>query len=339
MARKGIKYGTIILVVMALIPGTVGLLKKVYLILNPPPPPPPTVRYGKLPQLNWPMNPNPASPEYKLETISGGLPGNLPNVGKVYVVGINKSRLMTLDRMSARAQAVGFVSDPVQLDERTYRYVNTKAPVDMIFDVISGSFSYKLDWTKAGSAGTFFDVPIGEGAIAEAKSFLQRLGQLPTDLEKGQGKVRYLTATGSAMLPAASAYEANFTRVDLFRDKKDDLDVVTVGGNTSSVNVVMSGQSGVNRVVQANFAYSQTVDNDFATYPLRPVQQAWNDLLAGKSFIAIRTSENTITIRNIKLGYFESNDPQEYLQPVYVFEGDLGFIAYVPAVSSDYMTE
>src|SRR3972149_10247584 len=189
MARRGIKYGVIALVIMALIPGTINLIKKIYLTLNPPPPTPPTVRYGKLPILIWPEAPNFATPEYKLETISGGLPEML-DTAKVYAVGINKSRLLTLDRMNTRAKTIGFNEEPIQLDDRTYRYANPTAPVDMIFDVISGTFSYKLDWTRDGKSATSFDVPIGGAAVGEAKSFLQRLGTLAEDLGSGEGKVQ-----------------------------------------------------------------------------------------------------------------------------------------------------
>lgn len=338
MARKGIKFGFIGLVVMALIPGTISVVKKIYLTLNPPPPPPPTVRYGKLPKLIFPQAPNYATPEYKLETISGGLPA-LPTIGKVYAIGINKSRLLTLDRMKERAKSVGFVNDPIELDERTYRFLHPQAPIDMTFDVISGALTYKYDWTRDRAAATFFDVPIGDAAVGEAKKFLERLGAMPEDLNSGRADVRYLAATESAMVPAISAYEANFTRVDLYRANKDDLKVVTVGGDSSPVNVILSGQTAEKRIVQANYYYSQAIAEDFATYPLKPINDAWNELLAGKGFISKRTIENTIVIRRITLAYFESNEPQEFMQPVYMFEGDAGFMAYIPAMSPEYVNE
>jgi len=336
ITRKIIKFGTISLIIMALIPSAIALAKKIYLTLNPPPPPPPTIRYGKLPKLIWPEAPNYATPEYKLETISGGFPG-LPNMARVYAVGINKSRLLTLDRMSTRAKSVELTDDPVQLDDRTYRFINPKEPIEMVFDVISGSFSYKLDWTRDKISSQSFDIPIGDAAIKDARRFLEKLGSLPEDLNSGRADVVYLIATGSAMVPAVSAYEANFTRVDLYRADKDELKYVTVGGNSSPVNVILSGQQGDKRIVQANYTYSQVLDNDFATYPLITPSDAWNKLLAGEGFIAKRTPENTIIVRRITLAYFESNEPQKFLQPVYLFEGDQGFMAYVPAISPEYI--
>jgi hypothetical protein len=241
--------------------------------------------------------------------------------------------------MATRAKTAGFMNDPIQLNDRTYRFAHPTAPIEMIFDVISGSLSYKLDWTRDGGAAKVFDVPIGDAAVSEAKRFLERLGALPEDLNSGEGKYQYLIATGSAMIPAASAYEANFVRVDIFRANKDELKIVTVGGDTSPVNVIISGQPGEKRIVQANYAYSQVLDNDFATYPLKPIDEAWKELLAGGGFIAKRTPEKTVIVRRVSLAYFESNDPQEFLQPVYVFEGDQGFLAYVAGVAPGYLNQ
>jgi hypothetical protein len=341
IARKGIKWGIIILVIMSLIPGAIGLIQKIYLALNPPPPPPPTVRYGKLPKLKFPESPNFATPEYKLETVSLGLPA-MPSVSKVYLVGINKSRLLVLERMTEKAKSVGLTTDPIQLDERTYRFAHPKLPIDMVFDVITGSFSYKYDWTTNKALGSIFGLPNKDGATSDAKSFLEKLGALPTDLTNGIGKVIYLSATASAMVPAPSFYESNFARIDIFRADKDEkvpgisqpvkMRFVTVGGDTAPVNVIISGLSGSSRVVQANYYYSQIFGDDYATYPLKSIQSAWKELVEGGGFIAKRTSESKVTVRWISIGYFESNEQQDFLQPVFIFEGDGGFMAYVQAV-------
>jgi hypothetical protein len=341
VARKTIKWGTIGLVVMAMIPGTISLIRKIYVMMNPPPPPPPTVRYGKLPRLMFPVDPNVATPEYKLETVSGSLPA-LPNVAKVYLVGINRSRLLVLDRMTERANQVGLTNEPVQINDRTYRYSSPRAPIGMMFDVITGGLSYTYDWTTDKILSQTFSVPIGDLAVGEARRFLGDLGALPEDLANGEAKVIYLAASGSAMEQVVSPYEANFVRIDLFRTKKDEkipgvaqsisMDTVTVGGDTSPVNVILSGSQGTERVVQANYYYSQVLGEDFATYPLKPVQTAWQELVAGGGFVAKRTTENKVTIRHVNLAYFESNEQQDFLQPVYVFDGDGGFLAYVQAV-------
>ena len=47
----------------------------------------------------------------------------------------------------------------------------------------------------------------------------------------------------------------------------------------------------------------------------------------------ISKAGGTATVRTVTLAYYDSLDPQNYLQPVFVFEGDDGFLAYVPAVA------
>jgi hypothetical protein len=342
IARNVIKWGTVSLIIMALIPGSISMLKRIYLMLNPPPPPAPTCRYGKLPSLKYPEVPATASPEYKLETVSGTFP-SLPNVAKVYLVGVNKARLLVLQRMQQMAEQTGLRDTPTQLDDRTYRFTYPGLPIDMIFDVITEGFAYKYDWTVDNAVYTTFNVPIGEGAVAEAKRFLDRLGSMPSDLANGTNKVIYLAATSSAMVPAISPYDANFARVDLFRADRTEtvpgvaqpqqMRVVTSGGDTSPVNVIIAGAAGPGRVVQANYYYSSVLADDSSTYPLIPVQTAWTDLVNGRGFIAKHAPGDKVTVRWISLGYFESNEQQPFLQPVYIFEGDQGFMGYVQAAA------
>ena len=79
--------------------------------------------------------------------------------------------------------------------------------------------------------------------------------------------------------------------------------------------------------------------NDFATYPLKSGAVAWQDLLDGYALIVNvgRNSPDKIVIRKIYLAYYDSEEPQLYLQPIFVFEGDNDFVAYLPAIDSNYL--
>ena len=59
----------------------------------------------------------------------------------------------------------------------------------------------------------------------------------------------------------------------------------------------------------------------------------------GSGFVARYPTNGSTTavIRNVRLGYYDSYDPETYLQPIYVFEGDYGFTAYVPAISPEWV--
>jgi hypothetical protein len=321
-------------IAIILIPIVSGIAKRIYLSLNPPPPEPPTVIYGKLPPLVFPPTDNTATVSYKLETISLSLPA-LPDQGKVYVVGINKSRLLELDRIKQKIAPLGFVNDPQQLDETNFLFVHPKIPAKLVVNVISRGFAFRYDWTIDTEPLPVKTVPQGNAAVAEAKEYFQRLGLLEADLASGNGRFQYLVATGSAMVPTDSFFEAQFVRVDLFRDNRDEMPIVTAGGDTAPVSLIISGHTNERKYIQANYQYSQLLENSFSTYPLKGVETAWQELLVGKGYIAKRTIPNVI-IRKVYMGYYESNEPQQFMQPVYVFEGDGGFLAYVPAVTPDY---
>lgn len=334
--RRIIKWGAVGFVVILIAPLLLRAVKKIYLALNPPPPPAPTVRYGKLPGIKFPAPIENYKPTFRLETIEGQLPV-LPNVGRAYVVEINKSRLLELDRIKPKAKSLGFAGEPEKIDEQTFKFIHPELPAEMKVNIISGGFSYVYDWTTDQRLFSGGDVPNGERAILEAKNFWQSLGLLPADINNGTAKFTYLAAQPPQLIPTISLSEANFIRVDMFRESKDGLRIVAAGGESSPVNITFSGAGERNkRVVEANYNYSKVIDGDFATYPLKSTARAWDELQQGGGYVA-RDAGPVVTVRKVSLGYYESEEPQEFLQPVFVFEGDNGFVGYVGAVTGEYI--
>mgnify|MGYP001590433495 FL=1 len=334
-ARRVVKWGAIGLVIIMLIPPTLTLIKRIYVAINPPPPPAPTVRYGKLPMLVFPSTTNNFSKlNYRLETIEGGLP-KLANVSKIYFVSINKSRILELERIKAKAAVLGFSQAPEKTDEQTYKFVHLDQPAQLTVNIIYNSYIYGYDWRSDADIWGARDVPNNGQALVEAKNFWQSLGLLSGDLADGKAKFTYLAINGGELVSTTALSEANFVRVDLQRSDKDGLPVVTPT-NISPVYVIFSGAGDRSkRVIEARYAYSKILDDNFSTYPLKSVDQAWNELQAGGGYVA-NPAGNQIVVRKASLAYYESDTPQEFFQPVFVFEGDGGFVGYVPAVSTDY---
>ncbi len=333
--RKGIKYSAIGFVVIILAPVILGGIKKLYLTLRPPPPPPPTVRYGKLPILKFPEADGSYKPEYKLETIDGKLP-ILPVVAKAYLVDVNKSRLLELDRIKNKAKVLGFVNDPEKIDDQVYKFVHSTLPATLTVNVIYNSYAYKYNWAVDQSLYGGQNAPNPDQAFLEAKGFFQGLGILSSDLSGGIPKTTFFLAQPPEMVPSRSLSEANFVRVDLFRSQLDKMAFVTPKAQTSPVYAIFSGSTDRGkRVIAAEYAYSKIIEGEFSTYPLRGVDEAWQELQKGNGYVAAASSQ-TVTVRNVYLAYFESDQPQEFIQPVYVFEGDGGFVGYVAAISPIY---
>ncbi|MEK7504131.1 MAG: hypothetical protein AAB550_01325 [Patescibacteria group bacterium] len=329
-SRRIVKWGIISVIIIMLIPFVFRIIKSIYLTLLPPAPPAPTVSYGKLPLLNFELANSAYKPQLRLETIEGKLPG-LSNVGQVYFVETSRSRILSLDKVKLKARYLGFDREPEALDERTYKFTHPKDPSVLTVDIISDKLQFRYDWVTNQELYTKTLTLPREQVVSEAKSFLQSLNLLPADIAESQIKITYLTATPPTLTPAISASEANFARADFYRSDKDGLKFVAPGIESAPISIVLGS-----KIILADYNYSKTIDGDFATYPLRGVQAAWDELVGGGGYIA-KPAANNVAVRKVSLAYFESNLPQRFLQPVYVFEGDGGFTAFVQAISPDYV--
>lgn len=334
--RKAVKWGAIGMVVIVLAPVVWRAVKAVYLKLRPPPPPPPTVAYGKLPSLNFPPSMPDYQPVLRLETIDGQLP-KLATVGNVYVVNVNKSRLLELDRVKARVKSFGFGNEPEAIDEQTYKFTHPVTAATLTVDVIYNTYHYEYDWTLDQALYSAAAIPNRDQAFLEAKNFFQALGVLGSDLADGKPGVDYFAASVPQMVPVVSQSEANFVRVNLWRSNRGNLPWVTTAAGKSPVNITFSGVSDRSkRVIEANWRYSQIVEGaEPATYPLKSADQAWNELQQGRGYVAAKAGPQVI-VRQVYLAYYESDAPQEFVQPVFVFSGDGGYLAYVPAIDPAY---
>jgi hypothetical protein len=72
-------------------------------------------------------------------------------------------------------------------------------------------------------------------------------------------------------------------------------------------------------------------------YPLKTGDTAYDELKAGKGIVIAKPRQSTnVTIHKMYLAYLDLDVYQEYLQPVYVFEGgkDDPFVGYIQAVDN-----
>jgi hypothetical protein len=94
------------------------------------------------------------------------------------------------------------------------------------------------------------------------------------------------------------------------------------------------------KILKAQVQFFEKSNEQVGIYPVKTGAQAWADLKAGKGIIiSSPNSSKNIVIKKMFFGYFDFDSYQEYLQPVYVFLGDGNFVAYVSAVTTDYLTE
>ncbi len=338
--RRILKLGGIFLVAILVLRIGFNLVSGVWRKLKPPPPPPPTVSFGKLPKLEFPENKDLPELTFKLETIQGGLP-KFPTTGKVYFTPKPGSNLLALDRITQQALQFGFKGQPQQIDEKTYRWQTGAPPYTTLeINTNTGNFHLYYDYFNDQEVINSKNLPTNQQAAQEAKNFLASNGLLPDEISTGSAEFQYLKFYPEGLKTALSLSDADFVRVNLFKANLDNLKILPPNPKDSLISFLFSGIKALDRrIIEVKYTYYPIRAEASATYPLKIAQKAWSELQGDSGYIA-NLGENTggnIIVRQVYLAYFESNIPQHYLQPIYVFEGDNNFFGYVSAVSSEWM--
>jgi hypothetical protein len=338
LTRKIVRYG--IYFVIFLIVGSI-FLRVITGVINtvfPKAPPPPTVLFGKLPKLPFAEKRDLPSLSYKIETPEGSLP-TFPGQAKVYFMPQARADLLALDNAGRTAASLGFVQLSKKISDSLYQFSDGANSI-LEMNIINKTFSLAYN-LNADPSPINFRPPAAETALAAAKSFLTNGGLLADDLT-GPVTQEYLKIQNKQLVSAISLSEANFVKINLFRKDYDKLPSVTPNPNQANIWFIISGDTDRNKqIVGAQYFYFPVDETQFATYPIKKSEQAFSDLQNGKGYIANlgQNQNGKITIRRIYLAYFDSGVAQNFYQPVVVFEGDNGFVAYVPAISSSYYSE
>ena len=132
--------------------------------------------------------------------------------------------------------------------------------------------------------------------------------------------------------PALSS--ANLVQVNFQRNSLDGLEVTSPQENNPSAKAQVSER----KIVTAELSRLSIRPNKFATYPLKGIDKAFEQLKAGMGAFNKVPTTSTIPVRDVVLAYLETRKYQNYLQPVYVFKSDNGQVAYVGAVDDSWTT-
>jgi len=340
--RRIIKISAILIVTLIITRISYKAFKDVWTKSHPPPPLPPTVAFGKLPKIIFP-EPNPPIDgqklSYKLETVQGGLP-TPATITNVYFMPKKEPNLLALDRANEQVRKIGFTQRPEMIDDNQYRWKTDNSPTTSLeMDINSGNFQMRYEYETDQELLNSKYLPTNEQAATEAKNFLTVNELMAEDLANGTAEFDYLKASYPNLIPAVSLSEADFIRVNLFRTTLNDLKVLPPNPKKSLISFLFSGsRESDKRIVEINYTYWPVSLDNFATYPLKPVNYAWNQVQANEAYIANlgQNEDGKITIRQVYLAYYDSETPQNYLQPIYVFEGDKNFFAYVPAINPQW---
>ncbi|MBU0579419.1 hypothetical protein KKE34_02650 [Patescibacteria group bacterium] len=338
--RLFIKYGGIMLAV--LIVGRIFLRSSIafWRAMNPPPPPPPTVGFGRLPTINFPEKTDKDKPEsYTLETPTGTTPG-FGDRAKVFLMLRSTPSLLSDQRAKQIASSYNFIFEPEVIGANIYRWRKSQ-PLEMQLemDIFNHHFEISSNYLSLPELLANSNLPDDFEAVQRVKNFLKTTNLLPSDVASAAGEIVYLKSLGGELKQAVSFSDADFLQVDLNRFPINGIHrMFGPNGYEGAIHAIISGAlSGSSSIVSLDYTYQAVDYQQYETYPIRSSQQAWKILQSGEAYIADLGSQPAVIIRKVMLGYFDSKEEQNYLQPIYVFEGDDGFLGYVSAISPEYV--
>ena len=334
LMRNIIKIGGVTLV--AIMVGRVfwGAIVAYWKATHPPPPPPPTVGFGKLPHLSFPASlAKPTS--YTLETISGKTPV-IADRAKVFFIPASDPSLLALDRAKKKASSLGYLFEPEQITSRKYRWtLNTPLYATLEMDILSGMLSITTNWASHPELLTKVGTINADNLAARLKAILSTADSLPIDFKQGPVSTKYLKSLGGKFTEASSLSDAEFLQIDLYRTLVDEKYAgVTDQANQGPIHAVVDSKGTILELKMGAYQVNSQIVHD---YPLRTSAEAWQILSSGEGYVVSKGTSDSATVRTITLAYYEPNTEQSFYQPVYVFEGDGGFVGYVEAISPEWL--
>jgi len=334
-----------------------------------PPKDRPTVAFGVLDPLEFTQTQtlNTAAPSFVLNTRTGSLPANLPTQAKVYKYSQQPFSYSAGEKAQADAQKLGFTDE--------MRISNLSDPVFVWQDIgfggrlviNSGNEALELT-TPMGGKGTLY--PSGKLsralALTTAKSILGEIGRFIDPLYRsevsGFQDVVFGKFGPTGLVRANSTLEAQVAKVDFFRNI-DNVPILGPNPAQGMLQVVLREAESRTLFPQLSFPIMKVFEwqvntANFATYPLIPVTTAWNEVSQGNGVIVSVVPSNSnpfiepptvrvdqVLINEVYLAYFDNTQQQQYLQPIYVFEGNYtsqnggsgDVFIYYPAISGEYV--
>jgi len=246
-----------------------------------------------------------------------------------------RPNFLGLTKAKSFAASLGFTKNPIQKSKTLYLWTDPQTPFRTLsMDILSKHINIKYRYEDDITILVGTKLPRLNRIIQEASDFLERNQLLPFDVDPIPKNVSFFKLTGTKLAPVNTIDQASVVRVDFFRNTLDDMPVITPDPTRGIISILLSGsENNKKKVLILNWQYWPVSYNTYGRYALIDSNTAWNKLQSGQAYIA-QAPKNVkqITIRKVYIAYYDTYESQLFFQPVFVFEGDANFVAYVSAV-------
>lgn len=286
-------------------------------------------KFNLLPKPNFNISLVPSSKyTFELLTTTGKLPADLPKIFKVYFISKLGTSLLASNKAKELSSSLNFNNGPEIISSTLYNFTDDSGGKISI-DLDTGNFEYKRnEATESGLLdNTLSDKP---KLIQDFKTFLNSKGLSKEQISSGHTQVLYPENSNNKAV--ISLWQDNIT------EGETEIKVVTNNFNAGLIKAEVSNivSEDNNRYPYLKYIYWPIDLTNFATYPLKDINVAFEELKMGKASVVKESSLNTVGLTNIYIAYLLSEKYTPYLQPIYVFEGE-DFTALVGAVDEQYL--
>lgn len=366
IATRKIIAGSIVgLIALVILVNVVNAVVRWWNELYPPEEQPPTVGFGKLPTLVLPSLSIKGSPTYLLETTTGELP-EFPD--RIEVVAMKEIAPSLLGEQKAKelAKDLDFAGEgELSGDKKAIVFTDTGDNRTLTIDLTTQNFALTTALAHIESTVPDGSALSSSEATENTKGFLQRLGLLKGDFDTGTQTTQTHRIVNGEIKDAPSISDAQFTRIDFFRNlsgiSNETRSLLPPNPRTGHIQVWFTSglKPGINNTLFILYTVWEMDKESVETYPLRTVSEAWEEVQNGEGIAEVLVEGmspldeyspptlDEISIRNVRLAYFDDTSYQNYLQPIYVFSGEAkttggkkaDFTAYRPAIPTEWISE
>ncbi len=292
--------------------------------------------FGKIGPPEIPQSTTSAGLKFTLDTIEG-VPVTATETAKVFFLPQLNPRFGYSEKIYLMAKSFGFDTAVVKhkLVDKTATF--SDAEKTLTIDISNFNFKFDRKVNNELFSSSQLTIPSKPEIENKAIDFLKKIGRYPDELGKGTANVIYLKYNpgNQNFVNVDLRNQAQLVEVDFYRPGIDDYSVVTPKFFNSQNYVIMLFEGSDYIVIKSQIVFFEKSDEQVGTYPIKTGDQAWAELNNGKGLVVAGTQgQKNIIIKSMKLGYFDPDIYQNYLQPVYVFLGEENFVGYVPAVKN-----
>lgn len=307
---------------------------------DPPKPPPPTVCFGKLPDITFPQNIITEIETYTPDLIREELP-TFPDRLEVFEIEQSQPNLLALKKAQEKLVNIGFKGNPIPVSETLFQWEEDIPPNKKIkFDILNQNFELTSDYFNDQEVLAANNLPSEKEAINLSEAFLKNINSFPETIDKSKDNINILSVRNGKLVLASSISLAQVIRVNFYQKDINKLPIYYTNYPASSINLLVGAGGFDGQILEANYSYNKAKTNEKeCTYPIKTADQALDELRQGKGYIISYAGINkNVSIKNVFLAYYMENKPSKYLFPIIVFEGNDDFVAYIKAVTGNWLT-